>query len=82
MNDLKRQAIYTYIHNSDESDEIVDLSDIDLPIITKGISQELVTIEGRDRFLPFHRTSDEDFNASLKDIIKNSDWVSTSRYGY
>ena len=38
--------------------------------------------EGRDRFLPFHRTSDEDFNASLKDIIKRSDWVSTSRYGY
>jgi len=29
MNDLKRQAIYTYIHNSDESDEIVDLSDMD-----------------------------------------------------
>ena len=29
MNDLKRQAIYTYIHNFDESDEIVDLSDMD-----------------------------------------------------
>ena len=80
MNDLKRQAIYTYIHNSDESNEIVDLSDMDIAINTKGIIQEFIT-EDYDKFRVINRTSDEDFNAPLKDIIKDSDWLSTSRFG-